>query len=160
MRYRAVVLPLVGLMVLLAGVAPVWAGHYELADCPEITTAEENARLVRQGIETTEQLLEAVAARKDRNRLARKTGISKKRLLWMAEFCDLLRIEGVGPIMARLLQATGIATVVALAREQPELLITRVSETNRKYGITDPPPTVEHMKSWIAHARTLPIIVK
>lgn len=140
--------------------APALAGHYELVDCPEITTHEENEKLAKAGIETTEQLLAAVTTAKARRKLRKKTRIAKKRLLWWADFCDLLRIDGVGPIMVRLLQATGIPNVAALAKETPEGLIPRVSATNKKYGITDPPPTIEHLKSWISQARALPIIVK
>ena len=140
--------------------AALRAGHYDLEDVEEIVPTAERQRFVRVGITSTRAIVERLASVPDRRRVARESGISLKRLTDLVHFCDLLRVNGVGPRMARLLQAAGVLDVVMLRREEPEALMVRVTAANEIHRITEMPPAAEHLRGWIARARELPIVVE
>ena len=65
-------------------------------------------KLIEQGIETVEQLLDACEAPTGRKIIAEKTGISEKLILKWTNHADLFRINGIGPQFAELLEAGGV----------------------------------------------------
>ena len=71
-------------------------------------------KLIEQGIETVEQLLDACDGPKGRKIIAEKTGISEKLILKWTNHADLFRIDGIGPQFAELLEAAGVDTVKEL----------------------------------------------
>src|SRR5215470_17556081 len=62
-------------------------------------------KMKKAGIRTTEKLLEAAKSLKGRQILEEKTEIDQERLLRVANLIDRMRIKGVGPEYAELLEA-------------------------------------------------------
>ena len=71
-------------------------------------------KLIAEGIETVEQLLDACCGPVGRKMIAEKTGISEKLILKWTNHADLFRINGIGPQFAELLEASGVDTVKEL----------------------------------------------
>ncbi len=135
------------------------AGHYDLVDIDQIP-APERERLVGQGVTNTLQLLERGAKRKDRGALARKAQIPRKTLDLWVRFCDLLRVDGVGPKMAALFQACKVFEVKTFRNETPAALLLKMQEANAREQISEILPTEGHLEAWIGQAKRLPIIVE
>lgn len=148
------------LLVLAGFPAGAAAGHYDLVDVPELVSPELLPKLEKAGVSTTAQLLERTAELAARKKLARASGIPLRKLTAWAHFCDLLRIDGVGPIMARLFQAAKVMNVKMMSKQEPEDLLKRVTAANAKTRVTELLPGVEHLRAWIAQAKTLPVIVQ
>jgi len=112
--------------------------------------------LKRNGIRTTEKLLERAKDSKGRKALARQTGIDEHRLLFFANAADRMRIKGLGKDYAALLQAAGVDTVRELRYRNPQHLAQALSETNAKRKLVRQLPSDGQLSRWIADARALP----
>lgn len=145
--------------VLLGASGPAAAGQYDLADVPELMDDALRAKVEAAGIHTTAQLLEATATKKGRADLRKKTGQSAEIVEWWANFTDLLRVNGIGPKMAKLIQLAGVANIAALRKESPAVLLGKVTAANAKYRHTELLPQEHHLADWIGQAQKLPIIV-
>ncbi|MDH5596151.1 MAG: DUF4332 domain-containing protein [Candidatus Bathyarchaeota archaeon] len=113
-------------------------------------------KLVEVGVKTTEELLERGAARKGRQDLSEKTGISAKLILEWVNLVDLFRIKGVGEEYSDLLEEAGVDTVVELSRRNPENLHAKILEVNEKKKLVRRPPTLNKVRAWIKQAKKLP----
>ncbi len=140
--------------------APALAGHYYLSDVPELVDEAQVAALAAREIMTTEDLLEHTASRRGRARLGRALSLPATTMLSWARFCDLLRIDGIGPRVVRLLQAAGVADVAQLARLDPAKDIERLEATNKEHQLIHVMPGQEQIEEWVVAARRLPVIVK
>ena len=80
-------------------------------------TDRVRARLKRQGITYTDQLLEAIGRTDSRRQLAARCGIEAALLERLACRADLTRIKGVGAIFADMLELLGVDRSVRLARQ-------------------------------------------
>ncbi len=106
-------------------------------------------------IRTTEALLRACGKPSGRRRVARETGLTEARLLKWANMADLLRVKGVGPEYAELLEAAGVDTVKELRNRNPANLAGRMAELNERKRLVRRMPTTEQVSSWIAAASEL-----
>ena len=113
-------------------------------------------KLVEAGIRTTDDLLEAGTTPKERENLAKKTGISRKLILEWINLADLFRIEGVGEEYSDLLEEAGVDTVAELATRNADNLYPKILEVNEKKKLVRRPPTLDEIKQWIDQAKTLP----
>ena len=114
---------------------------------------EECARLRRVGVLNSNQLIHATTLVIDRDRLARRTGITANQLLALGEQAQLLEVSGI----SRWLQAVvrlGITSVRQLAREQPAELHERIVRLTGP-GSAPMPSDVEY---WVSQARYLDIV--
>src|SRR6266852_4984139 len=68
-------------------------------------------KMKKVGIRTTEKLLESAKSLKGRQMLAERTEIDQEQLLRVANLIDRMRIKGVGPEYAELLEAAGVVTI-------------------------------------------------
>jgi predicted flap endonuclease-1-like 5' DNA nuclease len=68
-------------------------------------------KLIAAGVKTDVDMLERAGSAKGRTDLAAHTGISGTLILRWANHVDLMRISGVGPQYAELLEASGVDTV-------------------------------------------------
>ena len=118
-------------------------------------------QLLKAGISTTDSLLKNGATRKGRNQIAKDTGISAKMILEWVNHADLFRIKGVGAQYAELLEASGVDTVVELAKRVPENLHAKMSEVNSrgKKRLVRQLPAVSMIKKWVQQAKRLKKIV-
>jgi predicted flap endonuclease-1-like 5' DNA nuclease len=150
---------LLTLSVICAAGPPALASHYRLSRVGFVTAVERQS-LHGQSIHTTKRLLNRTLTRRARKQLALHTRISESRVLRLATLCDLLRIRGLGPTMARLLQAAKIIHTGTLARLSASQAWSRIKTSNAIHRITQAPPPREIVSDWIRQARQLERILK
>src|SRR5262249_27883942 len=114
-------------------------------------------KLKEAGIRTTEKLLETTKSLKGRQRLAERTEIDQEQLLRIANFIDRMRIKGVGPEYAELLEAAGVVTVRELRYRNPARLAEAMVKANMKRKLVRVLPSEHTVERWIDHARKLPV---
>lgn len=112
-------------------------------------------KLTEAGVATVEALLEQGGAAKGRVALAEKTGISEKLILRWVNHADLIRIKGVGPQYAELLEAAGVDTVKELRNRNAANLTTKLVEINEAKNIAGTTPSAKQVEGWIEEAKTL-----
>lgn len=155
MRLKVTVLGALLLTVLASSTAQ--ARPYPLEN---VLGDHDAAKLAKQRILTSPQLLKQGSKADDRKKLARATGIKVERLIGMVQMCDLLRIKGVGPQMVKLLAAAKVLTVKELRKQKATALAKALEKANKKAKITQTPPNAEQLKNWIAQARKLKLVLK
>lgn len=108
--------------------------------------------LEKAGVSKVENLLDADRVKE----LVEKTKISKKLIDKWAEHADLMRISGVGPEYADMLNQIGIDSVKEFAQRNPENTLEKVIELDKKKpDVFRKPPKLEEIKDWIAQAKEL-----
>ncbi len=127
---------------------------YRIEDIEGIGPAY-GAKLREAGIQTTADLLSACATRVGRRALAERCGIDEKRLLTWANMADLMRIRGIGPQYAELLEAAGVDTVKELRNRNAANLTAAMREVNEKRRLVRAVPFEKSVARWIEEARGL-----
>ena len=112
-------------------------------------------KLIAEGIETVEQLLDRCAAPAGRKELAEKTGISEKLILKWTNHADLFRINGVGPQFAELLEKAGVDTVKEFRHRVAENLQPKLEEINAQFHICGRVPAASEVQKMIDQAKEL-----
>lgn len=112
-------------------------------------------KLAEAGVATVEALLEQGGAAKGRVMLADKTGISEKLILRWVNHADLIRIKGIGPQYAELLEAAGVDTVKELRNRNAANLTTKLVEINEAKNVAGTTPSAKQVEGWIEEAKTL-----
>lgn len=135
------------------------ASHYDLVDVP-LFGEKDIAALQKAGIPDTQILLDKTTTPDLRKALAAKTGIPLAQIEVYSKYCDLLRINGVGPSMAALLTLCDFPTIEALRRADPAQLAVRMSEVNDAKGVAGSVPDEPILTGWINQAKELPIVLK
>jgi predicted flap endonuclease-1-like 5' DNA nuclease len=110
------------------------ASHYRLP-VDGLVTVDETEALKKAGIATTLDLLDAIAPKAGRESVASKSGLTFARLTTLAAQVDLLRVNGLGPSMVRLLQAGGVRHARDLAKAAPAELRARLEAANGVHRI-------------------------
>ncbi|MGC9333451.1 MAG: DUF4332 domain-containing protein [Anaerolineae bacterium] len=113
-------------------------------------------KLQEVGVKTVEALLERGATPQGRKELAEGTGIGDERILDWVNRADLFRIKGVGEEYSDLLEASGVDTVVELARRNAENLYAKMTEVNAEKELVRRLPTLSQVSNWIEQAKELP----
>src|SRR5215831_11336864 len=114
-------------------------------------------KMKKAGIRTPERLLETAKSLKGRQMLAEKTEIDQERLLRVANLIDRMRIKGVGPEYAELLEAAGVVTVRELRYRNPARLAEAMAKANVTRKLVRLLPSEHTVERWIDHARKLPV---
>jgi predicted flap endonuclease-1-like 5' DNA nuclease len=112
-------------------------------------------KLRNVGIKSVEDLLAKCGQNAGREAVAAETGISEKLLLDWANMADLMRIDGIGPEFAELLEAAGVDTVKELAQRNAANLTAKLAETHAKKGLTRTVPSEKQVDRWIDEAKGL-----
>ena len=110
-------------------------------------------RLRARGIKHTNQLLHRTSLSIDRDRLAKRTGISAARLYEFANQCTLLEVSGMDrflPVVRRL----GINSMKSLREQDANDLHERVVDAVGLAGA----PTISDVQYWISQATALDIV--
>ncbi len=123
-------------------------------------TARARARLKREGITYTDQLLAAAGPRGGRWQLAVRSGIERSLLARLVCRADLIRVKGIGAIFADMLELLAVDRVVRLARQDPAALHRALSELNTTARFARRAPTLDEVRHWVAQARALPQLVE
>lgn len=106
-------------------------------------------------IETTDDLLKLCADPRGRKSVSEKTGVSEKHLLEWSNMADMMRIKGVGPQFAELLEASGVDTVKELRNRNAENLATKMEEINKQKNLANASPAASTIQGWIDQAKSL-----
>ena len=117
-------------------------------------------KLLAAGIKDTDVLLEKCAKPAGRKALEEETGISGKLILTWANHADLIRINGIGPQFAELLEAAGVDTVKEFRHRVADNLVKKMQETNDAKRLVRRVPSVKQVEKMIAQAKELKPVMK
>jgi hypothetical protein len=135
------------------------ASSYYLTDLGRFETAQ--VVLFRdQGIQTTDQVLEATLTPLSRKALASKVNLSEGDLLELARDCELMQLTGIGPKVAKMLRAAGVVSVEDLGQRDPNDLMGRMRTVNKSFTYTATHPTLDLIQFWVQQARNAPLKVR
>ena len=110
-------------------------------------------------VPTIEVLLERGATVDGRAALVEATGIDAARVLRWVNHADLIRVVGVSPDFAELIEASGVDSVPELAQRNVENLVTALAETNEARNLVRRVPGASEVSDWIEQAKALPRVV-
>jgi predicted flap endonuclease-1-like 5' DNA nuclease len=127
----------------IEGIGPTYAARFEAAD-----------------IHSVEALLAAGATRRGRRQLAGKTDIREELILEWVNHADLMRIDGVGPQYADLLEAAGVDSPAELAHRNAANLALTFQEVEAARHLVNRSPSEEMVRGWIEQARALDTVVE
>ena len=116
-------------------------------------------KLRAAGVASIEALLVKGATPEGRAALVEQTGIDAVRIIRWVNHADLIRVVGVGPQYAELLEAAGVDSVPELAQRNVENLVTGLAETNEARNLVRRVPSADEVADWIEQAKALPRIV-
>ena len=112
-------------------------------------------KLIDAGVKTDADMLDKAASAKGRSELAERTGIAGGLILKWANHVDLMRISGVGPQFAELLEAAGVDTVKELAHRNAANLTAKMAEVNEQKHLAGASPGESQVSDWIEQAKKL-----
>ena len=127
------------------------ASHYDLSSI-DLVDETMIGRMAALGIATTEDLWRAAAPGRQARSLARQLKVGAMQVREWRAFCDLLRLDGVGPKVARVLTAAGLTDLKAVSRQEPEVLMARIREVNQQVEILGKTPDTDTVRAWVAQA--------
>ena len=113
------------------------------------------AKLNKAGVRGTNGLLKMAGTKKGRQELSKATGFSTKTILDWVNRADLFRVKGIGTQYSDLLEASGVDTVVELAKRKPEALLESMAKVNAKKNLVNLMPALSLVKSWVQNAKSL-----
>ena len=113
-------------------------------------------KLREAGVVTEIDLLRRGATRRGRAELAKATKLPEPAILEWVNQVDLMRIHGVGPEYADLLEEAGVDTVPELAHRNPTMLYEAIERIAAEKDLVRRPPSEGMIAGWIAEATTLP----
>ena len=118
------------------------------------------AKLGKVGINTTDDLIMAAASAAGREKVAGMTGITAGQLLEWVNHVDLMRIEGVGPEYADLLEAAGVDSPAELAQRNAANLAQTFQEIDAaRPNWVRRVPSEATVAGWIASAAEMEKVV-
>ena len=117
-------------------------------------------KLIAEGIETVEQLLDACCGPTGRKLMAEKTGISEKLILKWTNHADLFRIKGVAGQFSELLEAAGVDTIKEFRHRVPANLYAKMEAVNAEKNLVNRVPSVKEIEKMVAQAKEMEPMVK
>jgi predicted flap endonuclease-1-like 5' DNA nuclease len=115
--------------------------------------------LKSEGIRTTIGLLRSAKTPKQRLNIAEKLGTDKERVLDWVTAADRMRVRGVGWEYSELLRTVGVKTVKELKFRNPENLVDRMREANKR-KLVRLLPKKKTVERWIESAKKLPTLIR
>ena len=126
--------------------------NYRIVDVEGIG-AVYGEKLAAARIQTTADLLAHCGTRVGRKKTAESTGVSEKLLLTWSNLADMMRISGIGPQFAEMLEAAGVDTVKELATRRADNLAAKMLEVNQAKNLANATPAETIVAGWIAAAK-------
>jgi predicted flap endonuclease-1-like 5' DNA nuclease len=117
------------------------------------------AVLKSEGIRTTIGLLRAAKTPKQRLKIAGKIGTDARNVLDWATAADRMRVKGVGWEYAQLLRAAGVKTVSDLQFRNPQNLVEKMKEANKR-KLVRLLPKEKTVERWIESAKKLQPLIR
>jgi hypothetical protein len=132
---------------------------YNLKDFMGVSHQHTQA-LRKEGVFTSEHMLEAGRTEEDRKILAQKTGVPLSAVLELVKLADMSRIVGLKRKRARLFYDVGLDTLDKIAKSDPEKMQQMFVEFVERTGFDGSPPTPSETAFTAKIARHLPRIVE
>ncbi|MCK5727146.1 MAG: DUF4332 domain-containing protein [Thiotrichaceae bacterium] len=129
-------------------------GDYSMADL-STPSSKVLKKLSKNGIKMTSDLLVKAYDFKSITVLAKKIDKEPWNIRSLVSVSDLLRIEGLSPVNAELLELAGIGRVQDLRRLNASKLLESINVINRHENKTDKLPSQEEVSQWMALAEKL-----
>jgi len=120
---------------------------------------ETAATLKSEGIRTTISLLRSAKTPQQRLKLAETIGTDKERVLDWVTTADRMRVKGVGWEYSELLRVVGVKTVNELKFRNPQKLVEKMQEANKR-KLVRLLPKQRTVERWIESARKLPSLIR
>jgi predicted flap endonuclease-1-like 5' DNA nuclease len=117
-------------------------------------------KLAEAKVATTDDLLKLCCEPAGRKSVSEMTGLSESHLLAWSNMADMMRISGVGPQFAELLEASGVDTVKELQHRNAENLAAKMSEVNNEKNLANASPATSTIQEWIDQAKSLKPTIK
>jgi len=111
-------------------------------------------------IETTEHLLEQCRESSQQTEAAKHVKVEPFVVGKWVSMSDLMRIPGIRGQYAELLEASGIASVGEMARQEGAVLAAKMARINAEEHRTQSVPDTETVRGWIEGAKELPSRIK
>jgi hypothetical protein len=105
--------------------------------------------LPKVGIATFDDLLSKTRQKKEMDELALRLLIPREILIQWVEKARLVQLKGLGVENLRLLEAVGIDSISALAKENPEILYDKIEQVSRERV----PPQEAKIRIWVREAQ-------
>jgi hypothetical protein len=102
----------------------------------EIFLPEELGELELYGIKNTKDFYEACCKVSNRKALSEKTGIDENEILEALELTDLIRINGVGPLYAKILRMAGISSIKKYLNTSSDKILKMYADLKNKMSIS------------------------
>lgn len=115
--------------------------------------------LKNEGIRTTIGLLRAAKTPKQRLKIAAKLGTDCRQVLDWATAADRMRVKGIGWEYAELLRAAGVKTVNDLQFRNPQNLVEKMREANKR-KLVRLLPKEKTVERWIESAKKLQPLIR
>jgi predicted flap endonuclease-1-like 5' DNA nuclease len=112
-------------------------------------------KLSAASISTTDDLLAQCGDPKGRKSVSETTGVGEGVLLKWANMADLMRISGVGPQFAELLENAGVDTVKELRNRNSGNLAAKIKQINDEKNLANAAPAESVVEGWVAQAKEL-----
>lgn len=120
----------------------------------------EATRLRKNGVRTTDGLLRVASTKSGRRKLAGRTKLPEGEVLGWVNRADLMRVKGIGPEYADLLEAAGVDTVKELRTRNPNNLLETMSDLNARKRLVRRLPTFGMVDGWVGAAKNLDPLVR
>ena len=117
-------------------------------------------QLKSAGVTTIEKLLSHGDTKQGRKAIAQKARINEKLVGKWVHHADFFRIKGIAGLKADLLEACGVPTVNALAKQDPDKLYEKMVKMNTKKPLVERVPGMVQVRRWVKTARKLKPVVK
>jgi hypothetical protein len=105
--------------------------------------------LPKVGIATFDDLLSKTRQKKEMDELALRLLVPREILIQWVEKARLVQLKGLGAENLRLLEAVGIDSISALAKENPEILYDKIEQVSRERV----PPQETKIRIWVREAQ-------
>ena len=100
----------------------------------ELLTKDEIASLAALGINNTKNFYDRTCKKTDRKKVVSGSIVPECKLTLMLQFVDLLRVNGIGPVYAKILNAIGIKSKDDYLSMPSQTILTLVQEANQEKG--------------------------
>lgn len=117
-------------------------------------------KLRKNGVRTTDALLRVASTKTGRKSLAGRTKLAERDVLGWVNRADLMRVKGIGPEYADLLEVAGVDTVKELRTRNPENLLETMTELNTRKRLVRRLPTSGMVEAWVGAAKDLDPLVR
>ena len=147
---------------LLGTAAPAFASTYSIENVHGVIPADDANALKAAGVTTTQVLLEKAGTPKARKELAAATKLDEAKLQQYVNAADLLRVNGIGPKMVRLLGKVKVTTIADLKKQNGKKLAASMEKAKPTLDadLKEKLPDKTTLTDWIAQAKKLKSVVK